>query len=230
MAMPTGCCACRRDSGMTAASSTAGRVDAIRGAGVDVAFAAGTLVALARGQRELIIGDRATGKTATAVDAIINQRQSDVVSVDVAVGQRATAVERVIAAMRKHGAPERSIFVVASSAPPTGLQWIAPFARMATVEAFRDRGGDALIVIDDLTKHAATHRGLALLTREPPRAVRFFPFRRRAVGARPDPLLAPGDAHRQTGRGICVRRAVRGGDAVLRGRERGAHARDDRRP
>ncbi len=126
------------------------------------------LFALGRGQRELIIGDRATGKTAIAVDTIINQKQSDIICVYVAVGQRATAVERVIEAVRRYGAPERCIFVVASAAASPGLQWIAPFAGFTMAEYFRDHGGHALIVIDDLTKHAATHRELALLTREPP--------------------------------------------------------------
>ncbi|MGE0224820.1 MAG: F0F1 ATP synthase subunit alpha [Acetobacteraceae bacterium] len=126
------------------------------------------LFALGRGQRELIIGDRATGKTAIAVDAIINQKNSDLICVYVAVGQRATAVERVIQAVRQHGAPERCVFVVASSAAAPGLQWIAPFAGVTIAEYFRDRGQHALVVIDDLTKHAATHRELALLTREPP--------------------------------------------------------------
>jgi F-type H+-transporting ATPase subunit alpha len=127
-----------------------------------------TLFALGRGQRELIIGDRATGKTSIAVDTIINQKQSDVISIYVAVGQRATAVERVIEAVRRYGAPERCIFVVASAAASPGLQWMAPFAGFTMAEYFRDKGGHALIIIDDLTKHAATHRELALLTREPP--------------------------------------------------------------
>ncbi|MPW22557.1 F0F1 ATP synthase subunit alpha [Paraburkholderia sp. CNPSo 3157] len=126
------------------------------------------LFAIGRGQRELIIGDRATGKTSLAVDAIVNQKHSDVICVYVAVGQRATAVQRVIDAVRQHGAPERCIFVVASAASSPGLQWIAPFAGFSIAESFRDRGQHALIVIDDLTKHAATHRELALLTREPP--------------------------------------------------------------
>jgi len=126
------------------------------------------LFALGRGQRELIIGDRATGKTSIAVDAIVNQRNSDVISVYVAVGQRASAVARVIEAVREHGAPDRCIFVVASAGASPGLQWIAPYAAFTMAEYFRDRGGHALIVIDDLTKHAATHRELALLVREPP--------------------------------------------------------------
>jgi F-type H+/Na+-transporting ATPase subunit alpha len=126
------------------------------------------LFAVGRGQRELIIGDRATGKTAIGVDTIINQKYSDLICVYVAVGQRATAVRRVIEAVQQHGAPERCIFVVASAAASPGLQWIAPFAGFTIAEYFRDRGQHALIIIDDLTKHAATHRELALLTREPP--------------------------------------------------------------
>ncbi len=126
------------------------------------------LFALGRGQRELIIGDRATGKSSIALDAIINQKQSDMICVYVAVGQRASAIERAIAAVKAHGAPERCIFVVASAGAAPGLQWIAPFAGFSMAEYFRDAGQHALIVIDDLTKHAATHRELALLTREPP--------------------------------------------------------------
>ncbi|KVT41301.1 F0F1 ATP synthase subunit alpha [Burkholderia ubonensis] len=126
------------------------------------------LFAIGRGQRELIIGDRATGKTSIAIDTIVNQKHSDVVCVYVAIGQRATAVERVIDAVRQNGAPERCVFVVASAADPPGLQWIAPFAAVSIAEYFRDRGEHALVVIDDLTKHAATHRELALLAREPP--------------------------------------------------------------
>ena len=126
------------------------------------------LFAVGRGQRELIIGDRATGKTAIGVDTIINQKDSDLICVYVAIGQRSTAVRRVIEAVQQHGAPERCVFVVAPAATSPGLQWIAPFAGFTIAEYFRDRGQHALIVIDDLTKHATTHRELALLTREPP--------------------------------------------------------------
>src|SRR6202042_1975309 len=126
------------------------------------------MIPIGRGQRELIIGDRATGKTAIAIDTIVNQKHSDVICVYVAIGQRASAVERVIAAVREHGAPERCVFIFASGAASAGLQWIAPFSAMTIAEYFRDRGQHALVVIDDLTKHAATHRELALLTREPP--------------------------------------------------------------
>jgi F-type H+/Na+-transporting ATPase subunit alpha len=133
----------------------------------------GTLVidamfALGRGQRELIIGDRAIGKTAIALDCIINQRTSDIICVYVAVGQRTSATKRVIEAIRAHGAFDRCIVVAANAATAPGLQWIAPFAGFTMAEYFRDKGQHALVVVDDLTKHAATHREIALLTRQPP--------------------------------------------------------------
>jgi F-type H+-transporting ATPase subunit alpha len=126
------------------------------------------LFALGRGQRELIIGDRSTGKTSVAVDTIINQRASDMICVYIAIGQKSSSVARVIDAVRRHGAPDRCIFVVAAATASPGLQWIAPFAGMAMAEYFRDRGQHALVVLDDLSKHAATHREIALLTRQPP--------------------------------------------------------------
>ncbi len=127
-----------------------------------------SLFPLGRGQRELIIGDRAIGKTAIAVDTIINQKSSDLICIYAAVGQKSATVARVIDAVRRLGSPERCIFVVASATAPPGLQWIAPFAAMTMAEYFRDRGQHVLVVIDDLTKHAATHREIALLTRQPP--------------------------------------------------------------
>jgi F-type H+-transporting ATPase subunit alpha len=126
------------------------------------------LFALGRGQRELIIGDRAIGKTTIAIDTIINQKNGDIVSVYVAVGQKSSSVRRAIDAIQGSAAPERCIIVVAGAASSPGLQWIAPFAGMTMAEYFRDSGGHALIVIDDLTKHAATHREIALLTRQSP--------------------------------------------------------------
>ena len=102
-----------------------------------------------------------------ALDAIVNQKNSELICVYVAVGQRAAAVQQAIEAVRAHGAAERCVFVVASAAAPAGLQWAAPFAGFSIAEYFRDRGQHALIVIDDLTKHAATHRELALLTHQP---------------------------------------------------------------
>lgn len=131
-------------------------------------FAIDSMFALGRGQRELILGDRATGKTALAVDTIINQRASNIVCVYVAIGQKSSSVARVIDQIRRHGAPDRCIFVVGSPASAPGLQWIAPFAGVAIAEYFRDAGGHALVVLDDLTKHAATHREIALLTGQPP--------------------------------------------------------------
>lgn len=126
------------------------------------------LFALGRGQRELIIGDRAIGKTTIAIDTIINQKDSGIISVYVAVGQKSSSVRRAIDAIRNSAAPERCIIVVAGAASAPGLQWIAPFAGMTMAEHFRDSGGHALIVLDDLTKHAATHREIALLTHQSP--------------------------------------------------------------
>lgn len=127
-----------------------------------------SLFAIGRGQRELIIGERGTGKTSIAVDTILNQKSSDIVSIYVAIGQRTTAVRRVIEAVRANGAFDRTIFVVASATAEPGLRWLAPFAGTTMAEWVRDRGGHALIVHDDLTKHAAVHRELALLSRQPP--------------------------------------------------------------
>ena len=126
------------------------------------------LFALGRGQRELIIGDRAIGKSTIGIDTIINQKTSDITSVYIAVGQKSSSVKRAIEAIQGGGAAERCIVVVAGSASAPGLQWIAPFAGFTMAEYYRDRGRHALVVIDDLTKHAATHREIALLTRQSP--------------------------------------------------------------
>ncbi|SNR63769.1 F0F1 ATP synthase subunit alpha [Puniceibacterium sediminis] len=127
-----------------------------------------TLFALGRGQRELIVGDHSTGKTTLAIDTLIAQRDSDVICIYVAVGQKTSSVRRAIDALQAQGNFERCIVLVAGSASAPGLQWIAPYAGMTMAEYFRDKGQHALIVIDDLSKHAATHREIALLTRQSP--------------------------------------------------------------
>ncbi|WP_377278091.1 F0F1 ATP synthase subunit alpha [Rhizobium sp. R86522] len=127
-----------------------------------------TLFALGRGQRELIVGDHSTGKTTLAIDALIAQRNSDMICIYVAVGQKTSSVRRAIDALKAQGNFERCIVLVAGSASAPGLQWIAPYAGMTMAEYFRDKGQHALIVIDDLSKHAATHREIALLTRQSP--------------------------------------------------------------
>ncbi|EHJ91555.1 F0F1 ATP synthase subunit alpha [Vreelandella boliviensis] len=127
-----------------------------------------TLFALGRGQRELIVGDHATGKTTLATDALIAQKSSDLICVYVAVGQKTSSVRRVIDALQTQGDFTRCIVLVAGSASSPGLQWIAPYAGVTVAEYFRDKGQHALIVIDDLSKHAATHREIALLTRQAP--------------------------------------------------------------
>ncbi len=126
------------------------------------------MIPLGRGQRELIIGDRGTGKTAIALDAIINQRGTDVICVYAAVGQKAAAVARVIEAVRQYGAPERCLFVVGEASAAPGLQWLTPYAACSMAEYFMHRGRDVLLVFDDLTKHAAVYRQLSLLLRRPP--------------------------------------------------------------
>jgi F-type H+-transporting ATPase subunit alpha len=140
---------------------------------VDRSLATGLLVIdatlpLGRGQRELIIGDRATGKTAIAVDAIIRQRTTDVICVYAAIGQKASSIARVIDAVRRCGAPERCIFVVGEADAAPGLQWITPYAACSMAEHFMEAGHDVLLVLDDLTKHAAVYREISLLLRRPP--------------------------------------------------------------
>lgn len=125
-------------------------------------------IPIGRGQRELILGDRQTGKTAIALDTIINQRGNGVICVYCAIGQRGAAVARVVAALREHGAMEHSIVVVAAGEDPPGLQFIAPYAAMTMAEFFMRQGRDVLIVLDDLTRHARAYRELSLLLRRPP--------------------------------------------------------------
>lgn len=125
-------------------------------------------IPIGRGQRELILGDRQTGKTAIALDALINQRGSGMIGIYCAIGQRGSAVARVIAALREHQALERCIVVVAAGEDPPGLQFTAPYAATSMAEHFMERGQDVLIVYDDLTRHARAYRELSLLLRRPP--------------------------------------------------------------
>ncbi len=127
-----------------------------------------TMFPIGRGQRELVLGDRKTGKTALAVDALLAQKDSDVVCVYAAIGQRVGTVRQVIDAVRAFGPFERSIFVVGLPESPPGHQWLVPFAACTMAEYFRDRGQHALLILDDLTKHADIHRQIALLLRMPP--------------------------------------------------------------
>lgn len=126
------------------------------------------MLPVGRGQRELIIGDRKTGKSAIALDAIISQRGGDVACVYAAIGQQSATVKRVQELLSRHGALAHTILVVAPPDGPPGLSWIAPYAACTMAEYFRDRGRHALLVLDDLSKHAAIHRQLSLLLRRPP--------------------------------------------------------------
>ena len=126
------------------------------------------MIPVGRGQRELIIGDRQTGKTALALDAIINQKDTGVVCIYVAIGQKASTVAQVVQSLEENGAMAHAIVVSAAASDPAPLQYLAPFAGCALGEYFRDNGGHALCVYDDLTKHAAAYREISLLLRRPP--------------------------------------------------------------
>ncbi len=126
------------------------------------------MVPIGRGQRELIIGDRQTGKTAVAIDAIINQKGTGIKCIYVAVGQKASSVAGVVRKLDEHGAMEHTIVVAATAAESAAMQFIAPYAGCAMGEYFRDRGEDALIIYDDLTKQAWAYRQVSLLLRRPP--------------------------------------------------------------
>jgi F-type H+-transporting ATPase subunit alpha len=127
-----------------------------------------SMVPIGRGQRELIIGDRQTGKTAVAIDTIINQKGTGIKCIYVAIGQKASSVANVVRKLEEYGALEHTIVVAANASDPASLQFIAPYAGCAMGEYFRDRGEDALIVYDDLTKQAWAYRQVSLLLRRPP--------------------------------------------------------------
>ncbi|MCS7315683.1 MAG: F0F1 ATP synthase subunit alpha [Bryobacteraceae bacterium] len=126
------------------------------------------MIPIGRGQRELIIGDRQTGKTAIALDTIINQKGGDVVCIYVAIGQKRSTVAQVIKTLEDYGAMEYSIVVAATASDPAPMQYIAPYAGCAMGEYFRDSGRHALCIYDDLSKHAAAYREISLLLRRPP--------------------------------------------------------------
>lgn len=127
-----------------------------------------SMIPIGRGQRELIIGDRQTGKTAIAVDTIINQKGKDLVCIYVAIGQRQGQVAQVVATLEQYGAMEHTIVVVASASDPAPMQYIAPYAGCSMGEYFMEKGKDALVVYDDLSKHAWAYRQISLLLRRPP--------------------------------------------------------------
>lgn len=127
-----------------------------------------TMIPIGRGQRELIIGDRQTGKTALAIDTIINQKDSGVKCIYVAIGQKASTIAKVVHKLEEYDALKNTIVVVASASDSAALQYLAPYAGCAMGEYFRDRGEDALIVYDDLSKQAVAYRQISLLLRRPP--------------------------------------------------------------
>jgi F-type H+-transporting ATPase subunit alpha len=126
------------------------------------------MVPVGRGQRELIIGDRQTGKTAVALDTIINQKGKDLICIYVAIGQKASSIKNVVRKLEEHGAMEYTIVVAATASESAAMQFIAPYSGCTMGEYFRDRGQDALIIYDDLTKQAWAYRQVSLLLRRPP--------------------------------------------------------------
>ncbi|MFA7209520.1 MAG: F0F1 ATP synthase subunit alpha [Parcubacteria group bacterium] len=126
------------------------------------------VIPVGRGQRELIIGDRQTGKTAVAVDAIINQKGQDLICIYVAIGQKESKIARIVAELEKRGAMEHTIMVVAGASDPAALSFISPYAGCAMGEYFLDKGKDVLIIYDDLSKHAWAYRQISLILRRPP--------------------------------------------------------------
>ncbi|HTP86945.1 MAG TPA: F0F1 ATP synthase subunit alpha [Bryobacteraceae bacterium] len=126
------------------------------------------MIPIGRGQRELIIGDRQTGKTAIALDTIINQKGGDLICVYVAIGQKRSTVAQVVKTLEDYGAMEYSIVVAATASDPAPMQYIAPYSGCAMGEYFRDKGSHALCIYDDLSKHAAAYREISLLLRRPP--------------------------------------------------------------
>ncbi len=127
-----------------------------------------SMIPIGRGQRELIIGDRQTGKTEIAIDTIINQRNSDVICIYVAIGQKNTSVVQLANELKKNNAMEYTIIVSASASESAPLQYVAPYSGCAMAEYFREQGKDVLIIYDDLSKHAVAYRALSLLIRRPP--------------------------------------------------------------
>ena len=127
-----------------------------------------SMIPIGRGQRELIIGDRQTGKTAIAIDTVLNQKGGDVICIYVAIGQKRSTIAQVIKTLERNGAMDYSIVVVASASDPAPMQFLVPFAGAAIGEYFRDTGRHALCIYDDLSKHAAAYREISLLLRRPP--------------------------------------------------------------
>src|SRR6195952_3798967 len=127
-----------------------------------------SMVPIGRGQRELIIGDRQTGKTPMAIDAIINQKGSGIKCIYVAIGQKQSSIANVVRKLEEHGAMDHTIIVAASASTPAAMQYLAPYAGCAMGEYFMDQGQDALVIYDDLTKQAWAYRQISLLLRRPP--------------------------------------------------------------
>jgi F-type H+-transporting ATPase subunit alpha len=184
------------------------------------------LVPIGRGQRELIIGDRGIGKTAVALDTILNQRGGDVICVYVAIGQKASTVNNVRIALEEAGAMEYTVIVAATAADPAPMQYIAPYAGCTIGEHFRDRGGHALVIYDDLSKHAVAYRQVSLLLRRPPGREAypgdvFYLHSRlleRAAKVREDYVIVPKSAAADTAAGVDGK-LYKGGEGLSHGKK-----------
>ncbi len=169
-----------------------------------------SMIPIGRGQRELIIGDRQTGKTALAIDTILNQKGGDVICIYVAIGQKQSTVAQVVRTLEQYGAMDYSIVVSATASDPAPLQYIAPYSGCTIGEYFRDKGGHVLCVYDDLSKHAVAYRQVSLLLRRPPGREAypgdvFYLHSRlleRAAKRREDYIIVPKDAPSDTKKGV----------------------------
>ena len=179
-----------RSSASRPASSTASRCKEPLQTGIKAIDA---MIPIGRGQRELIIGDRQTGKTAVALDTIINQKGNGVICIYVAIGQKQSTVAQVVKTLEEYGAMDYTIVVAATASDPAPMQYLAPYAGCAMGEYFRDNGRHALCIYDDLSKHAAAYREISLLLRRPP-------GREAYPGRRLLPALAPARARREAER------------------------------
>src|SRR5437763_5212382 len=168
------------------------------------------MIPIGRGQRELIIGDRQTGKTAVAIDTIINQKGGDLICIYVAIGQRRSSVAEVVAILEQHGAMEQTIVVAATASDPAPMQYLSAYTGCAIGEHFMESHRDVLVVYDDLSKHAVAYRQVSLLLRRPagreayPGDVFYLHSRllERACKVREDYVIVPKDAPAETESGL----------------------------
>jgi F-type H+-transporting ATPase subunit alpha len=181
------------------------------------------MIPVGRGQRELIIGDRQTGKTALAIDTVINQKGKDLICIYVSIGQKKAAVARTVALLEQHGAMQHTVVVMAAADEPAAMQYLAPYAGCAIGEEFMESGRDALVVYDDLSKHAWAYRQVSLLLRRPPGREAYpgdvFPLVGEGCAFGDQICYCAQGSHRPSGRSFCriERQGVPGSVSKTRG-------------